>query len=58
LTEIGSCQGIINKIQTTLDGGVRLTLDLNPSESDLIKKLFELKMSEEPEVCVGFAKIE
>lgn len=56
MIEIGSCLGIIYKISTTIDGGVRLTLDLNPDESDVIKKLFDLKMNNESEVYVGFAK--
>ena len=58
MDEIGACLATINKIQTTIDGGIRLTLDLNPTESEIIKKLFDLKISNTSEICVGFSKIE
>ena len=57
MIEIGACLAVINKLQTTIDGGVRLTLDLNPSESEIIKKLFDLKINNESEICVGFSKM-
>ena len=56
MKELGSCQAIINKIATSIDGGIRLTIDLNPESSDLIKALIDLKMSEEPDVIVAFVK--
>ena len=56
MKELGSCQAIINKMSTTVDGGIRLTIDLNPESSELIKSLIDLAMSEEPNVLVAFVK--
>ena len=39
--EIGACEAIINKIQTTVDGGVRITLDINPDAEEIVKQLTE-----------------
>lgn len=54
LIEIGACDALINKIQTTVDGGARITLDINPDNLDLIKKLFDIKFSQNGYVYVGF----
>lgn len=55
MQEIGSCEAIINRIQTTIDGGVRLTLDLNSDDSELIKKLLDIKLMDNRVLFVGFA---
>jgi hypothetical protein len=41
---IGACYLIINKIQTTIDGGVRLTFDVDASEQETINNLMKLKL--------------
>jgi hypothetical protein len=40
--EVGSCRALISKIQTTIDGGLRLTLDLNPDDEKLVSSLMAL----------------
>lgn len=55
IKELGATQATINKIQTTVDYGVRLTLDLDANDSELIKKLFDLKMRGEELLYVGFS---
>lgn len=41
---LGKAQAVIEKIQTTKDGGARITLDMTSIDSDLIKTLLELKL--------------
>jgi len=55
LNELGATEALINKIQTTVDGGARITLDINPDSIDLIKKLIDIKFSQNGLVYVGFA---
>lgn len=40
---IGACMAITNKIQTTVDGGLRLTFDIDQHNVDLVSKLLENK---------------
>jgi hypothetical protein len=55
MTEIGSCTAIINKVQTTVDGGARITLDLNSNDKEIIKKLIDIKLENNQIIYVGFA---
>lgn len=43
--ELPVLDAIINKVQTTADGGARITLDLGYESSDVIKQLLVKKMS-------------
>lgn len=52
---IGATEAIINKITTTADGGIRLTLDLDCSTQNISKKLLELKLKGEELIYVGFS---
>lgn len=51
--EIGSCPALIYKISTLLDGGVRLTLDIDSSNTDVITKLMERKLQNKPLIQLG-----
>lgn len=55
-TPIGSSLAIIQKIQTTIDGGARITLDLGQNDSELISKLMKLKLSGDELVFVAFVE--
>lgn len=44
-TTIGVGQGLINKVQTTADGGLRVTLDFPETDIDMVKRLMEKKAS-------------
>lgn len=55
MNELGSCEAIINKIQTTIDGGARVTLDLNSNDRELIKRLIDIKLEGSQTIFVGFA---
>jgi hypothetical protein len=41
---VGASYLIINKIQTTVDGGVRLTFDIDASEKETINNLMKVKL--------------
>lgn len=58
MTQLGAAQAIINKIQTTADGGARVTLDLNAQDYRIIQRLVELKLSGRELVGIAFAEIE
>lgn len=40
---IGSCFAITNKVQTTVDGGIRLTFDVDQSNVELVSNLLTNK---------------
>ena len=56
--EIGAALSVINKVQTTADGGARITLDLPSISSDLISKLMTLKLQGRELVMVAFVETE
>jgi hypothetical protein len=51
--EVGSCVAIINKIQTTQDGGARLTLDICSEDAEIISKLMKLKLENKELITLG-----
>lgn len=57
-SEIGTALCIINKIQTTIDGGARLTLDLSSESRDLIANLLDLKLAGNELVVAAFVECE
>ena len=56
--EIGTALCIINKIQTTVDGGARLTLDLSSESRHTISELLERYLSGREMIAVGFAEVD
>ena len=53
---LGSGLATINKIQTTLDNGARITLDFGADSEALIKRLLSIKMGADYPImvaCVG-----
>lgn len=58
MQEIGSARAIINKIQTTTDGSLRLTLDLLPQDETIIQKLISRFARNEKILEVGIVAID
>lgn len=56
MKEIGSTHAIINKIQTTVDGGARITLDIGAESSVLVSKLLSNKLKCNESVFVAFVE--
>lgn len=54
--ELGVAKGIIQKVQTTVDGGLRVSLDFGGCDLDLVKKLLEISMGETKQVVVAFVR--
>ena len=57
IQEIGSCLASIEKISTVIDGSVRLTLDINPSDQEIISKLLKLKLLNKPLIQIGIVSM-
>lgn len=55
--ELGAATALIQKIQTTQDGGLRISLDIPSLEVDLVKKLLEIAVTDK-QVTVAFVKVE
>ena len=56
MEELGTCDALIYKVSTLVDGGCRLTLDLNSKDIELIQKLLKLSMTGDPLVTIGFVR--
>jgi len=56
MKELGNSEAILYKIQTLIDGGARITLDLDASSSELIKNLISNKMQGKEMVYVAFVE--
>lgn len=56
--EIGASLCVIDKVQTTRDGGARITLDIPSVSSSLIGDLMHMKLTTEGLVMVAFVKAE
>lgn len=54
MEEIGACTAVINKVQTTIDGGFRITLDLESSATFIATQLLEKKLQGQELLEVGF----
>ncbi len=51
--EIGSCTALIYKVSTLLDGGARITLDIDSSSQEIIKELMGRKLEGKPLIQIG-----
>lgn len=54
MNQIGTCEAVIDGIRTTVDGGVRITLDLSSNDNELIKSLMDIKLNDLGHVYVAF----
>jgi hypothetical protein len=56
LESIGAAECVIYSIKTNVDGSVNITLNFNSTDTEIIKKLLDIKLSDNPLVYVGFSK--
>lgn len=54
--EIGAVEAIITKVTTLIDGGTRISLDLNSQDYQIAQKLLQLYSQGEPSVTVAFVR--
>lgn len=52
------CLAVINKVQTTIDGGARITIDINEQDKEAIKWLLDHKLSGNDLMFVSFVEHE
>lgn len=57
IIELGSCEAILSKIGTRVDGSAFVTLEINPNDEELIAKLFKAFLHGEKLLTVGFVKV-
>ena len=55
---IGHSQAIIQKVQTTVDGGLRVTLDFSASDAELAAELMKRAAQGHPVLRVIFEEVE
>jgi hypothetical protein len=56
IQEIGSCEAILSGVSTKVDGSVKVTLEINPNDQELIGKLINAYLQNDRLLTVGFIK--
>jgi len=55
--EIGSCQAILSGISTKIDGSIKVTLEINPDNQEILSKLLSSFATNEKLLQVAFLKV-
>lgn len=55
--EIGSCQAILSGISTKMDGSIKVTLEINPDNQEILSKLLSSFATNEKLLQVAFLKV-
>jgi hypothetical protein len=55
--EIGSCEAILSKISTRVDGSVTISLEINPNDQAIVGKLMNAYLEGDKLLTVGFIKV-
>lgn len=58
VVELGSCEAIIAGISTKIDGSIKLTLEVNPNDEELISKLIRRYAQNKKLVQIGLIGID
>lgn len=56
--ELGSCEAIISGISTKIDGSIKLTLEVNPNDEELISRLIKRFAQNKKLVQIGLIGID
>ena len=57
MVEIGSCSAILSGISTKADGSIKVTLEINPEDQDIISRLMQRFAINEKLLQVGFVSV-
>jgi hypothetical protein len=57
IIEIGSCEAILAGVSTKVDGSVKVTLEINPNDQQLIGKLINSYLENDRLLTVAFVKV-
>lgn len=55
--EIGSCSAILAGIATKVDGSVKVVLEINPDNQDILSKLLNCYATNQKLLQVGFIQV-
>jgi hypothetical protein len=58
IIEIGSCQAILSGLSTKVDGSIKVILEINPSEQEILSRLLKLFATNEKLLQVAFVKVD
>jgi len=58
ITEIGSCTAILAGLSTKVDGSIKVSLEINPSEQEILSRLLKLFATNEKLLQVAFIKVD
>jgi len=56
--EIGSCAAILAGLSTKVDGSIKVVLEINPTEQEILSRLLKLFATNEKLIQVAFLKVE
>ena len=56
--EIGSCEAVLAGISTKIDGSVKITLEVNPNDQELIGRLINCYLENRKLLTVAFVEVE
>ena len=57
IEEIGSCAAILSGLSTKADGSIKVILEINPTEQDILSRLLKLFATNEKLIQVAFIKV-
>lgn len=55
--EIGSCAAILAGLSTKVDGSIKVVLEINPTEQEILSRLLKLFATNEKLLQVAFIKV-
>lgn len=58
VTEIGSCAAILAGLSTKVDGSIKVVLEINPTEQEILSRLLKLFATNEKLIQVAFVKVD
>jgi hypothetical protein len=56
--EIGSCAAILAGLSTKVDGSIKVVLEINPTEQEILSRLLKLFATNEKLLQVAFIKVD
>ena len=54
--KLGVCQAIVSSISTQKDKSIKITIDVNPEDQDLVAKLMRIYLEGDQALSVTFEK--
>lgn len=58
MEEIGACNALLASISTKVDGSIKVTLEINPQDQEIISKLMRRFAINEKLLHIGFVGVD